>query len=79
MSATLTAADVADDLHVSRDTAVEYIRTQVIPGGFQAVTGGKWLVDAETYAAWKAERRAAVDPHRIEPRSARSNAARKRR
>lgn len=79
MTATLTAADVAADLHLSRDTVVDRLRAQAIPGGFQPMPGGRWLVDAATYQAWRAERMAAVDPHRIEPRSARSKAAQNRR
>lgn len=75
---TLTAADVAADLHVSRDTVTGYLATGRIPGGFQPVPGGRWLVDSDTYLAWREQRIAAVDPHRIEPRSARSKAAQTR-
>lgn len=77
--ANLTAAEVAADLHLSRDTVTLYLGTGRIPGGFQPVAGGRWLVDADTYAAWKDERQQAVDPNRIEPRSARSRAAQGRR
>jgi hypothetical protein len=76
---TLTAAEVAAELHLSQTTTTDYLRTGRIPGGFQPVPGGRWLVDEATYRAWRAERVAAVDPHRIEPRSARSRAARSRR
>ena len=76
---TLTAAEVADDLHLTRDVLVDYLRTGRVPGGWQPVDGGRWLVDEDTYRAWRAERAAQVDPHRIEPRSARSKAAQSRR
>jgi hypothetical protein len=76
---TLTAAQVAADLDLSRATTTDYLRTGRIPGGFQPVEGGRWLVDAGTYQEWKRERQAAVDPHRIAPRSARSKAAQSRR
>lgn len=79
MTATLTAADVATDLHLSRSTTVDYLRSGRIPGGFQPVAGGRWLVDAATYRQWREDRRADVDPHRIEPRTARSKAAQNRR
>lgn len=75
----LTAGQVADELHLSRTTATDYLRTGRIPGGWQPVPGGRWLVDEDVYRAWRAERRASVDPHRIEPRSARSKAAQGRR
>lgn len=75
----LTAAQVADDLSLTRTTVTDYLRTGRIPGGFQPVENGRWLVDEDTYRAWRTERRAAVDPHRIEPRSARSKAAQNRR
>jgi len=75
----LTAADVATDLSLTRTTVTDYLRAGRIPGGFQPVAGGRWLVDEDVYQAWRAERRAAVDPHRIEPRSARSRAAQNRR
>ena len=74
----LTAAQVADDLSLTRTTVTDYLRAGRIPGGFQPVAGGRWLVDEATYTAWRTERRAAVDPHRIEPRSARSKAAQNR-
>ncbi len=77
--ATLTLAEVAADLHLSRDTTAAYLRAGQIPGGFQPVPGGRWLVDEATYRAWRAARMAAVDPNRIEPRSARSRAAQSRR
>jgi predicted site-specific integrase-resolvase len=77
--ASLTAADVSADLHLSRATTTDYLRDGRIPGGFQPVPGGRWLVDEDTYRAWRADRKAAVDPHRIEPRSARSKAAQSRR
>lgn len=76
---TLTAADVASDLHVARYTAAGYLRDGVIPGSYQAVPNGRWLVDGDDYEAWKRSRKAAVDPHRIAPRSARSRAAQSRR
>ena len=77
----LDADQVAADLHLTRETVTNYLRSGRIPGGFQPVVGGRWLVDEAVYDAWRMERRAAVDPHRIEPRSARSKAAqgRKRR
>ena len=74
----LSAEQVADDLHLTRTTVTDYLRSGRIPGGFQPVAGGRWLVDEEAYRAWRTERRAAVDPHRIEPRSARSKAAQNR-
>lgn len=79
VASTLTVADVADDLRLARSTAADYLRTGRIPGGFQAVERGRWLVDAAAYGAWKEARRTAADPHRIEPRSARSRAAQTRR
>lgn len=79
MPANLTAAQIGDELHLSRTTTTDYLRTGRIPGGFQPIEGGRWLVDEDTFRAWLDERRAAVDPHRIEPRSARSKAAQNRR
>ena len=76
---TLTAAQVAEELHLSQYTTTAYLRTGRIPGGYQVVAGGKWLVHEQTFRAWQQERRAAVDPHRIAPRSARSRAAQSRR
>lgn len=75
----MTAAEVAADLRLTRDTVTAYLRTGEIPGGFQPVPRGRWLVDADVYAAWRQERRQAVDPYRIAPRSARSRAAHERR
>lgn len=75
----LTARDVALDLHLATATVIDYLRTGQIRGGFQPIPNGRWLVDADEYEQWKAERVAAVDPHRIEPRSARSRAAQSRR
>jgi len=76
---TLTVAEVVADLHLSRDTVTAYLGTGRIPGGFQPIPGGRWLIDADAYDAWLESRRAAVDPHRIEPRSPRSRAAQGRR
>ena len=76
---TLSVADLAADLHLSKAVVTDYLRTGRIPGGFQPVQNGRWLIDATTYQQWKTERIAAVDPHRIEPRSARSRAAQTRR
>lgn len=76
---TLTAAQVADELGYATTTVIDYLRTGQIRGGFQVVPNGRWLVKADEYEQWKAERVAAVDPHRIEPRSARSRAAQSRR
>lgn len=71
----LTANDIAADLKVSVDTARDYLRTGKVPG-FQIVENGPWRVDDDVYAAWKAERSAPADPHRLEPRSSRSRARR---
>lgn len=79
LSPSIPASQVAADLDLSRGVVVDYLRTGRIPGGFQPIPGGRWLVDQDVYLAWRAERRAAVDPHRIEPRSARSKAAQSRR
>lgn len=76
---TLTVADVAAELHLSRSMTTGYLRTGEIAGGYQVVPRGQWLVDEDTFRRWQAERRAAVDPHRIAPRSARSRAAQNRR
>lgn len=79
-AASLTAADVAADLHYTRATVTAYLASGRIPGGFQPVDGGRWLVDAATYEAWKASRQTRPDdPHRIPPRSERSRSARTRR
>ena len=75
----LTAAEVALDMHLTQATTTDYLRAGRIPGGFQPVPGGRWLVDEDIYRAWRAERIAAIDPHRIEPRSVRSKAAQNRR
>lgn len=79
MDAALTVNEIGDDLRLTPATVTNYLRTGRIPGGFQPVENGRWLVDEATYRAWRAERLAAVDPHRIEPRSARSKAAQSRR
>ena len=77
---TLTPRQVGDDLHLSVDTVVRYLRTGAIGGGFQITTpNGEWRVDEDAYRAWVAAKAAALDPHRIEPRSARSTAALTRR
>lgn len=75
----LTPRAVADDLDVSLYTVGEYLRAGRIPGAWRLYDGGPWRIDAEVYAAWKAEQQAAVDPHRIAPRSSRSRAAQGRR
>lgn len=76
---TLTPRDVAADLNLTLDVVGEYLRAGRIGGAFQPYDGGPWRVDAERYEQWKAERQAAVDPHRIAPRSSRSKAAQGRR
>jgi len=79
MDPALSVDDLATDLGLTPATVTGYLRTGRIPGGFQPVDNARWRVDADIYRAWRAERRAAVDPHRIEPRSARSKAAQSRR
>lgn len=76
---TLTPRDVAADLNLSLHTVGEYLRDGHIPGAFQVYEGGPWRVDADRYAEWKTARQAAVDPHRIAPRSQRSKGAQQRR
>lgn len=75
----LTPRDVAADLDLSLYTVGEYLRTGRIPGAWRLYDGGPWRVDAQVYEAWKRERQAEVDPHRIAPRSPRSRAAQTRR
>lgn len=75
----MTAAEVASELRLARSTVTGYLRTGEIRGGYQTVPGGRWLVDEDAFRAWQVARRAAVDPHRIEPRSSRSKAAQNRR
>jgi hypothetical protein len=79
MTADLSASEVAADLHLSQYTTTAYLREGRIPGGYQPVPRGRWLVDRAVYEQWKSDRRAAVDPFRIAPRSARSRAAQSRR
>lgn len=77
----LTVRDIADDLKASVWTVQKYLRDRVIPGGYQPVAGGEWRVPEEDYREWKRTRQQAAvisDPYRIEPRSARSVAARNR-
>ncbi|WP_432457950.1 hypothetical protein [Cellulomonas iranensis] len=71
--------EVAADLGLARSTVILYLRAGEIRGGFQVVPGGKWCIDEGLYRQWKADRVAEFDPHRIEPRSARSRAAQSRR
>lgn len=68
---TLTIAAIASDLNLSPEAVRGYVRTGAIPGGFQPVPHGRWLVDSDAYAEWPAGRRAVADPNRIAPRSAR--------
>lgn len=78
MAALWTVKDLAAEMNVSQYTASGYLRDGLVPG-FQVSPGGPWRVDPDAYAAWKAEKAAARDPHRIAPRSARSKAAQSRR
>jgi len=73
---TLTPTDVAEDLHISIESAVRRLRSGEIPG-FRV--GRYWRVDPEEYAAWKRGPARPADPNRIAPRSARSTAALNRR
>lgn len=50
---TLTAADVAADLRVSKRTAYDMLRSGAIPA-FRV--GARWRVDSDEYAAWKRDR-----------------------
>jgi len=79
MTTDLTARQVAEELHLSQYTTTAYLREGRIPGGYQVVEGGRWLVHEPTFRQWQEDRRAAADPHRIAPRSARSRAAQSRR
>ena len=79
MSPDLTVREVAVRLGLAPYTVREYAKAGQIGGAYQPVIGGNWRFDADVFAAWKADRVAAVDPHRIEPRSARSRAAQSRR
>lgn len=53
MSGRMTAQPAADELHLARSTVVLDLRFGRIPGGFQLVPGGRWLVDEEVYRAWR--------------------------
>lgn len=75
----LTPRDIAADLSLTLDTVGDYLRAGRIPGAWRLHDGGPWRIDAEVYAAWKAEQMAAADPNRIAPRSSRSRAAQERR
>lgn len=75
---TLTPRYLATDLRLSVDTVLGHLKAGLIPG-FQIVPGGPWRIDEDAYRAWLAAKSAALDPHRIEPRSARSTAALARR
>lgn len=69
--ATLTPAQVAEDLHVSTEAVMAKLRDGTLPG-FKF--GRLWRIDAGEYAAWKAGPARPADPHRIEPRSSRGTA-----
>lgn len=69
----LTPDDIATDLQISRESAVDRLRSGEIPGW---KLGRYWRADAAAYEAWKSDRAAnPVDPNRIAPRSRRSQAA----
>ncbi|GEA84396.1 helix-turn-helix domain-containing protein [Cellulomonas gelida] len=70
----MTPADVADDLRLENVEAVlRMLRAGTLPG-FKV--GRAWRVDPDELAEWKAKKAARPgDPNRIEPRSARSQAA----
>ncbi len=70
----MTPAEVADDLRLPNVEAVHrMLRTGALPG-FKV--GRAWRVDPDEFAEWKAKKAARPgDPNRIEPTSARSQAA----
>lgn len=71
--ATMTPRELADELHLSVHTIVMYLKAGKIPG-FQVVPGGPWRIDVDTYRAWVTKKSMPLDPNRIAPRSARSQA-----
>jgi len=87
----LTPADVAADLQLSVPTVLARFKDGTLPGfriggheriredGRREWVGGRWRIDADALAAWKAGPARPADPTRIEPRSPRSTAAQSRR
>jgi len=72
---TLTPADVAEDLHLSKESVHRHLRAGTIPS-FKV--GRAYRIDPDDYAAWKVGSRPA-DPNRIAPRSTRGEANLRRR
>jgi predicted transcriptional regulator len=54
----MTIGEVADDLCVTRATALKYVRSGAIPGGEQIYKTDagreRWMVDRATYEKWTA-------------------------
>lgn len=72
---TLTPADLAKELQLrgGEEAALRLLRAGTVPG-FKV--GRHWRVDSDELAEWKRTRAARPsDPHRIAPRSSRSQAA----
>lgn len=51
-----TADEVAKFLRVTKQTALRWLKSGVIPGGFQLTEGGVWRINRETFLAWLQER-----------------------
>jgi len=67
---TLTPADVAADLHLSKEAIHRHLRAGTIPS-FKV--GRAYRIDPDDYAAWK-QGAHTDDPNRIPPRTARGDA-----
>lgn len=62
----LTASQVGQRLHLTRQTAIKYLRNGTIPGGIQLGEGGVWRVRRGVFEAWlNAQEQAAYQ--RIQP------------
>lgn len=72
---TFTPDEVAKILKLSAETVRDYAQTGRIPGAFKL--GGFWRFRRAEFEDWLLSQKSAPrDPHRVQPRSARSKARR---
>ena len=67
---TLTPAQVAEDLQISKHTVIQYMKVGNMPA-FKV--GERWRIEERDFEAWKEARKiesGSWDPYRVEPGSA---------
>jgi len=74
----LTVRDVGGVLVLSPYTVRQYAKAGEIGGAYR-LPGGTWRFKSAAFNAWRDALVAELDPHRVEPRSAKSRAAQSRR